>query len=359
MSYCVCHMTKFARGAVKGVEIHNQRKREGISHTNPDIDWNRSGENYDLHNTEGINYYKAIQARIASLNLKKAVRKDAVLLCGFIITSDTDFFKSLGPEATRKYFIDSYKFLKNRYGPENVVAATVHLDEATPHMHFEMVPVVDGRLSAKSLFTKTELKKLQTDFHREVGAKYGLERGIEGSPARHIETARLKLETAEKARTAAIQEQEKAQEEAKKLEEQKKALVTEIKALKGVKKKSIYLDSIQPQKGIGKSIKGVTIEQIEELKRGYIAGLEAQAENKGLKEKNKVLNRQLNGTMQMRLAYGKLEQENRELRAISDEQEETIQNLVGFIERQGLGFQLAAENEQEQKQVALLGGMSL
>lgn len=61
----------------------------------------------------------------------------------------------------------------------------------------------------------------------------------------------------------------------------------------------------------------------------------------------------------MRLAYGKLEQENRELRAISDEQEETIQNLVGFIERQGLGSQLAAENEQEQKQVALLGGMSL
>lgn len=359
MSYCVCHMTKFARGVIKGVEIHNKRKLEGISHTNPDIDWNRSSENYDLHNTEGISYYKAIQARVASLNLKKAVRKDAILLCGFIITSDTDFFKSLGSEATRKYFIDSYEFLKNRYGPENVVAATVHLDEATPHMHFEMVPVINGRLSAKSLFTKTELKKLQTDFHREVGVKYGLERGIEGSPAQHIETARLKLETAEKAQAAAIQGQKKAQAETTELEKQKKALITEIKALKGVKKKSINLASILPQKSIGKSIKGVTIEQIEELKRGYIAGLEAQTENKELTEKNRVLNMQLNGTMKLRLAYGKLEQENKELKSNSDKQEETIQNLVRFIEQQGLGSQLAAENEQEQKQVTLLGGLSL
>ena len=42
-------------------------------------------------------------------------------------------------------------------GIENVINATVHMDEATPHMHLGIVPVTeDGRLSAKDIFTKTD-----------------------------------------------------------------------------------------------------------------------------------------------------------------------------------------------------------
>ncbi|NLH96319.1 MAG: hypothetical protein GX477_03140, partial [Clostridiaceae bacterium] len=38
-----------------------------------------------------------------------------------------------------KFFQESYKFLKDRYGEKNIVAATVHYDETTPHMHYYMV----------------------------------------------------------------------------------------------------------------------------------------------------------------------------------------------------------------------------
>lgn len=57
-------------------------------------------------------------------------------------------------------------------------------------MHYNITK--DGRLSAKAIFTKTEMKAIQTEFARDVGAKYGLERGVEGSERTHLSVARFK-----------------------------------------------------------------------------------------------------------------------------------------------------------------------
>lgn len=47
MSYLVLHMDKFKKEAVRGIQSHNRRERE--SHSNPDIDYQRSCGNYELH----------------------------------------------------------------------------------------------------------------------------------------------------------------------------------------------------------------------------------------------------------------------------------------------------------------------
>lgn len=40
--------------------------------------------------------------------------------------------------------------MEEEYGKENLLYATVHMDEITPHMHYGVVPITkDGRLSAK------------------------------------------------------------------------------------------------------------------------------------------------------------------------------------------------------------------
>lgn len=196
MSVGICRLQKFTAGSVKGIEIHDQREKEGVSHTNPDIDWSRTALNFDLQNKEKISFYRQIKERIESLQLPKAVRKDAIVMVGCIITSDSSFFKSITQEQTAQYFKDSYEFFKQRYGAENVISATVHVDEKTPHLHLNFVPITnDGRLSAKDIMTRIELKQLQTDFHLEVGQKYGLSRGSEGSTAEHLETAELKRKT--------------------------------------------------------------------------------------------------------------------------------------------------------------------
>jgi predicted nucleic acid-binding Zn-ribbon protein len=166
-------------GSVKGIEIHDRREKDGISHTNKDIDWKRTKFNYDLHPSQSENFYRVIKQRISELDLKKAVRKDAVVMVQVLVTSEYDFFKNMDPEKQEQFFKDSYEFLKDRYGERNIISATVHLDERTPHMHFNFVPVTeDGRLSAKSILTRQSLIKQQDDFQKCVGEKYGLQRGM-------------------------------------------------------------------------------------------------------------------------------------------------------------------------------------
>ena len=89
MSYLVLHMDKFKKDAIRGIQSHNRRERE--SHSNPDIDYSRSVGNYDLHESASDNYSQTIQNRIDDLLMVKAVRKDAVHMCGLIVSSDKSF----------------------------------------------------------------------------------------------------------------------------------------------------------------------------------------------------------------------------------------------------------------------------
>ena len=139
MSYLVLHMDKFKRESLRGIQSHNRRERR--SRSNPDIRHEKSRENCELHQPEVRDYACAVQARIDSLNLPKAVRKDAVVLCGLIVTSDLPFFARLPPEEQRRFFEESCAFLTRFVGQENVISAMIHMDEKTPHMHFLHVPV--------------------------------------------------------------------------------------------------------------------------------------------------------------------------------------------------------------------------
>jgi hypothetical protein len=92
------------------------------------------------------------------------------------------------------------------------VSAVLHRDEKTPHIHATVVPIVTGerrkvktakpeagkkqyrkkksdaaRLCADDVMARDKLKSYQ-DNYAEAMQKYGLQRGIEGSEARHITT---------------------------------------------------------------------------------------------------------------------------------------------------------------------------
>lgn len=195
MSFLVLHMDKFKKSDVRGIQSHNLRERK--SRSNPDIDYGRSAGNYELHQGASPNYAECIQRRIDDLLLTKAVRKDAVHMCGLIVSSDREFFLKIGQEETQRFFAESAAFLAEFVGEENVISAMVHMDEATPHMHFMHVPVTrDGRLSANSIYTRDSLKMLQTEFHRHLHSKgFDIQRGVEQEPGakkRHLNTREFK-----------------------------------------------------------------------------------------------------------------------------------------------------------------------
>lgn len=184
MSYGICRVDKVkAASGIAGIQIHDRRERSH-SNTNPDIDFGKSVNNYrfvdvDFDKYDSYNDYidKQIKLRYTG---SKAIRKDAVRMVDVIFTSDSDFFADKSPEQTRFFFQSCLDFAKRRWGAENIVSAIVHLDEKTPHLHLNFIPLTkDGRLSAKDMLGgKKELQQLQDNFYNEVSKKFGLERGL-------------------------------------------------------------------------------------------------------------------------------------------------------------------------------------
>ena len=65
-------------------------------------------------------------------------RKDVNIFCDWVITAP----KTLSETSYEQFFSETYKFMTERYGKENVISAYVHIDETQPHMHFAFIPVI-------------------------------------------------------------------------------------------------------------------------------------------------------------------------------------------------------------------------
>ena len=211
-------MEKYKRGDIVGIERENERDENYKSARNPQIDKSRTHLNYHTLPHEK-KYLAFIDERIKELAPKRKIKDDAVLITSFILGSDKEFFDGISPETQKRFFDDCSGFFAERYGKENVVSAVVHLDESTPHLHFNLMPVTGGRLCAKELFDRTALRELQTDFYEVVGKKYGLKRGKEGSTAKHLDTVAFKTKKMTEAAEAKIREAEEAQTAAKPVKE--------------------------------------------------------------------------------------------------------------------------------------------
>ena len=183
-------MKKYHKTDIAPVERENERD-ETYQASNPQIDCTRTSGNYHIIKRQR-SYTQFINDKIEALDLPTKVRKDAVLMCSFVVGSDRKFFGGLSPSEQRQFFAECTRFFAERYGEGNIISAVVHTDETTPHLHLNLIPIAGGRLCAKKLFDRKALTALQTDLHREVGAKWNLQRGKEGSQAKHLDTAEFK-----------------------------------------------------------------------------------------------------------------------------------------------------------------------
>ena len=236
MPYGIVRVQKIKMSGIRGIQIHDERLA-GHSNTNPDIDFSRSAENSSIWE-EGDNetFYCKVKRRLDSLDTKRAIRKDAVVMVQVLITSDNTFFEGKSRGEIIDFFQNAGDFLEERFGEENIISSTIHFDEHTPHMHMNFVPVTaDGRLCAKEIITPKQLRALHDDFYKQVGKKYGLKRGepeSAGKRRKHYETAIYKevaegLKQAEEAR----QTLQKAQKSILSLKEDKPSLKEEIAVL--------------------------------------------------------------------------------------------------------------------------------
>ncbi len=192
MSMIVARMQKMKSGNLVGIGNHNQRKTE--NHTNKEIDPSLSKLNYDLVNrTE--NYKRDIEKFInENKSTKRAVRKDAVLINEWIISSDSKFFKDLTQQETKNFFASAKDYFAENFGEENIRYAIVHLDESTPHMHMGIVPFdKDNKLSAKRVFNREALRNVQENLPKHLQEQgFEIERGLEGSDRKNLTVPEFK-----------------------------------------------------------------------------------------------------------------------------------------------------------------------
>lgn len=196
MSYAIFRTQKMKSTVIDKCQRHNQRENKNYS--NKDINFNKTNLNYDLHNKHNVVYIDEINKKIKERYTgTKAIRKDAVLNVECLITSDSEFFKTIGSHETKRFFKESYEFIKSEFGKENIIYANVHMDETTPHMHLGFTPITsDGRLSAKEwLDGKKKLTELQDKFFSYLTSKnFDLDRGISSKEtgAKNIKIQNLK-----------------------------------------------------------------------------------------------------------------------------------------------------------------------
>ena len=196
MSQLAAHMQKFKIGNLGGLQRHDERTLQ--HHSNPDIDVSKSLDNFSVLPPERLDrsrsLHKQVQEIIADERVSnRAVRKDAVVLAEWVISSDSAFFEGLSSDETERFFTDAYQWFANHFGADHIPYATVHMDETTPHMHMGVIPLTNGRLSAKTIFNREALRFIQADLPQKLNEKgWNIERGERGSKRKHLSIERYK-----------------------------------------------------------------------------------------------------------------------------------------------------------------------
>lgn len=208
MGYAVLHLEK-AKGTDSRMSAHIERTVHPKN-----ADRTRTHLNRELVQfPEGVrNRTQAIAHRIETAGIRRKVSANQVKAIRILLTGSNKDMKQMESEGRiEDWCNDSLKWIRETYGEQNLVSAVLHMDEKTPHIHATVIPIVTGerrkagqeeqngkkkyrkknpqdvRLCADDVMARHRLKHYQ-DTYAQAMNKYGLQRGVDGSLAKHIST---------------------------------------------------------------------------------------------------------------------------------------------------------------------------
>ena len=351
------------RGSIR----HNNR-----SFTAANVDRSRTGQNVTFCNEDLKQvYHEVFDEALAAYNAKKKKTRDKI----------PDYYEHIRQSKQEKLFHEAIFQIGNLNdcgcgspGGERAAAAlkefaesfqernphlrvfnmVLHMDEATPHLHVDFVPVateqsrgLSTRVSMKQALKQQGFESLgrkQTEWKAwmerekaslaEIAQAHEFEIVSLGGGRPHMELPEYR---AAAQRLEAVQEQvTAAEQDMAVLEQQKKALGKTVRRLQAAEKVRVDLDAIQPEKTLTGAVKGVTVEQIKELKAAAIRGAVAEQEVRELKAENKQLQSRL-PSMKEKLKEAQERQEliseNRDLRQQVAYLEDSLDSERNFSSR--------------------------
>lgn len=159
------HITKHKNGT-RGQQRHNERK-EGQKHSNRRIDPTRTKDNVWLTPDDGRTFNERIESILEeNYTGKRKVRSTAVKMCEITVQIGGDLAENGTEEEQVEALKQAFEELKETYGETNIVSAVIHVDETTPHLHFDFVPISkSGGLSAREVVgDRAQMRKTQARF---------------------------------------------------------------------------------------------------------------------------------------------------------------------------------------------------
>ena len=326
MGYAVLHMEKTS-GTDAAMSAHIERT---IKPKNADE--SRTHLNRELITfPDGVeSRTQAIQHRLDTAGLTRKIGNNQVRAIRVLLTGTHENMEHIANEdRLDEWCSDNLKYLADTFGRENIVSAVLHMDEQTPHIHATLVPIVRGerkrkkkeeqvrkryrkkptetaRLCADDIMTRAKLKSYQ-DTYAQAMSGYGLQRGIDGSEAKHITTRqyyRDLMQQTEQLRTDIGQLRDRKETVQEELRRAKKEVQTE--KLKGAA--TIAATNIAESVGsLFGSNKVKTLERQNVTLRNRIIELEEDAQRKE--------ERHIKQIQEMKSTY---EQQNRKLSEFVD-----------------------------------------
>ena len=281
MGYAVLHLEK-AKGADTGMSAHIERTihpknaDESRTHLNKELTEFPDG----IHSRS-----EAISYRINTAGITRKIGKNQVRAIRVLLTGTYEDMKRIEDRGQlNSWYQDNMQWLQETYGKENVVSAVLHMDEHTPHIHATIVPIVTcerrkakkeeengkrkyrkkkvgtPRLCADDVMARNQLKNYQ-DSYAQLMNKYGLQRGIDGSEAKHISTSEYYK--------SLIGATENLQSELQTLESSKEQLQSELKEVKqGIKVEKLKSSAVTATTSITDSVSslfgGNKVKRLEE-----------------------------------------------------------------------------------------------
>ena len=209
-------------GDLAQIGSHNKREKKAYQ-SNPDINLELTKNNIELvplneKYVKGFyeltkDYKKEHEQRMKTeredrkRTFKQMLdRSQNVVADELLFTATNEFFKDMSREDIKEWADTCMEFVYNDLGytKDQVLHATVHMDEKTPHVHCVVVPLIkkfDKRTNTERytiskkqyIRDKIHLSELQDKYHKRLTDKgYDLERGIKGSDRKHIKIKEYK-----------------------------------------------------------------------------------------------------------------------------------------------------------------------
>ncbi|MCL1912467.1 MAG: plasmid recombination protein [Eubacteriaceae bacterium] len=271
---------KYARPLAFRLTRHFERAAnkdgEYTKYKNQPIDLSKTNLNYNLAPEREGGQVAFIAQRLGEVHFHN--RQNINVMADWLVTlpKGMDGMQEL-------FFEETYAFLSERYGVQNVISAYVHLDELSPHMHFAFVPVGfdsnNDRLtvSVKIVLNGDEVanlpneleahleEKLDYDFLKTATSK--VEMVADGFSISQLKEIDNSLKESNRSLSEIVYQTEVAKAELKSLEDKKAKILDALDATSATRSK---LYEFTPTKTITGAIRGITMEQIEFLKSAAI-----------------------------------------------------------------------------------------